>query len=136
MNRIKLDKPWFLYWCIFILLIINFLTLNQRIHIWILYQCAKFSFKLNILIDWIDCMNFLWIILFISAYESFAQYVTIGEARFLVHNGYRYYKNSRNNGNVYWLCQGYQRYGCSARAITKNYGMKITKGTHKHSPVL
>lgn len=67
-----------------------------------------------------------------AAPGSLAQFITIGEARFFVSNGYRYYKNNGHNGSVYWLCQGYQRYGCSARAITKNDKIKSTKGSHNH----
>lgn len=67
-----------------------------------------------------------------SALGSRAQYVTIGEARFLVSNGYRYYKNNTYHGSLYWLCQGYQRFGCSARATTKNDIIKSTKGIHNH----
>lgn len=73
---------------------------------------------------------------FFSVPGSFAQYVTIGETRFLAHNGYLFYKNNRYNGTVYWQCRGYKHFGCSARVTTKNDIMKATKGMHNHSPLI
>ena len=77
-------------------------------------------------------MIFILIVSFFPVPDCNAHFVTIGDARFLMFNGYRYYKNNGYNDSVYWLCQGYQRFGCAARATTKNNRLKSTKGTHNH----
>lgn len=61
-----------------------------------------------------------------------------GDTRYLIHEGYRYYKNNSNKNNTYWLCQGYQRFGCLARAVVSNVDgkdiIKKVKGVHIHPP--
>lgn len=78
------------------------------------------------------CFIFFRLIAFFSGIP--AEYIYISGAKFLVHDGYRYYKNTGYKGKIYWLCQGYQRFACAARVITKDDIIEITKGAHTHPP--
>lgn len=82
------------------------------------------------LFDRVIVMKYL--ICFFAVPGSLAQFVVAGEARFLVSNGFKYHKNNGHNGSEYWLCHGYHRFGCTARATTKHDKIKSMKGVHNH----
>lgn len=74
---------------------------------------------------------------FLAGFDLFATYGTMGKRKFLMYDGYRYYKNRQIGENIHWQCSTYKRTLCKGRATTRiigGYEMMKLNATHSHLP--
>lgn len=74
--------------------------------------------------------------LYFPDYYDFANYITDGNRRILIHNDHRFYKKYDNGSFASWRCAGYIRFKCQTKAITRciqGYDMvRLTGPIHNH----